>query len=77
MKAPIIVLIEELGAEPYASVVCYPRARPSEMQSRLEELRRLGVQAVEFSGKSSAFTLSVLGKGYVGVVAIAHVDSKK
>ncbi len=47
------------------------------MQSRLEELRRLGVQAVEFSGKSSAFTLSVLGKGYVGVVAIAHVDSEK
>ena len=32
---------------------------------------------MEFSGKSSAFTLPVLGKGYVGVVAIAHVDSAK
>lgn len=77
MKAPITVLIEELVSEPYASVVCYPRARPNEMQSRLDELRKLGVQAVEFSGKSSAFTLPVLGKGYVGVVAIAHVDSAK
>ena len=77
MKAPITVPIEELVAEPYASVVCYPRACPSGMYSRIEELRKLGVQAVEFSGKSLAFTLPVLGKGYVGVVAVAHVDSAK
>jgi len=43
----------------------------------MEELKMLGVEAVEFSGKSSAFTLSVLGKGYVGIVTVAHVQGKK
>jgi putative serine/threonine protein kinase len=65
--------IDRLGEEPYASVVCYPRATPTEMPSRIEELRRLGVEAIEFCGKTSAFQLSVLGKGYVGVVVAAHI----
>jgi len=43
----------------------------------MEELKMLGVEAVEFSGKSSAFTLSVLGKGYVGIVIVAHAQGKK
>jgi putative serine/threonine protein kinase len=77
MPQSIIVPIDQLVEEPYASVVCYPRATPDEMQPRIEELKRLGVEAVEFSGKASAFTLSVLGKGYVGIVTTAHVQGKK
>ncbi|MDR0373735.1 MAG: serine/threonine protein kinase [Nitrososphaerota archaeon] len=73
MPRSAIIPIIQLGEEPFASVVCYPRATPDEMQPRIEELRRLEVEAVEFSGKSSAFTLSVLGKGYVGIVVAAHV----
>src|SRR5512137_2486382 len=77
MKTPITVQIEELVAEPYASVVCYPRASLNEMQSRLEELKKLGIDALEFSGKGVAFTLPVLGKGYVGIVVVAHMGSVK
>jgi putative serine/threonine protein kinase len=77
MQKPAIVPIIELGQEPYASVVCYPRASAAEMQSRIVELQSLGVEAVEFSGKASAFTLHVLGKGYVGIVVAAHVDGKR
>ena len=77
MKAPITVPIEELIAEPYASVVCYPRASPTELKSRLEELKQLNVNALEFSGKGSAFALQVLGKGYVGIVVAAYVGAKK
>jgi len=73
----VIVPLADLKEEPYASVVCYPRANPSEMQGRLEELQRLGVEAVEFSGKSSAFMLSVQGKGYVGIVVVAHVGCER
>jgi putative serine/threonine protein kinase len=76
MKPLIKVSINELYAEPYASVVCYPRASPQEMQSRLQELRKLGVETLEFSGKSSAFTLRVLGKGYVGIVVAAQVGGE-
>ncbi|MCL2475803.1 RIO1 family regulatory kinase/ATPase [Candidatus Bathycorpusculum sp.] len=77
MPHSALVPINHLVEEPYASVVCYPRATPEEMQPRMEELKMLGVEAVEFSGKSSAFTLSVLGKGYVGIVIVAHAQGKK
>lgn len=77
MKASITVPVQELNAEPYASVVCYPRVTTDEMQSRLQELKELGVEFVEFSGKGAAFTLPVLGKGYVGIVVVAHVGSEK
>ena len=76
MKASITVPVQELNVEPYASVVCYPRVTPDEMQSRLQELKELGIESVEFSGKGTAFTLPVLGKGYVGVVVVAHVGSE-
>jgi len=73
----MIVPVEKVSAEPYASVVSYPRANPAEMESRVEQLQRLGIEAVEFSGKSAAFTFRVLGKGYVGIVAVAHVGDKR
>ena len=47
------------------------------MQSRIEELQQLGVEALEFSGKAAAANVPVLGKGYVGVVVVAHVRGEK
>jgi putative serine/threonine protein kinase len=47
------------------------------MQARLEELRQLGVEKIEFAGKAQAFSVPVLGKGYVGIVAAAYVGGKK
>ncbi len=67
----------ELIEEPYASVVCYPRASPSEMAVRMEELQQLGVETVEFYGKASAYSLRVLGKGYVGIVVAAKVAGRR
>jgi putative serine/threonine protein kinase len=69
--------LEQLREEPYASVLCYPRASEAELYSRLEELRNHDVRAVEFSGKAKAFNVPVLGKGYVGVVAIAHLNGQR
>lgn len=77
MKTPLIVPIENLREEPYASVLCYPRLSETELQKRLGELPKLGVKAVEFAGKASAFNLLVLGKGYVGIVIIAHLDGRR
>ncbi|MCW4000937.1 MAG: serine/threonine protein kinase [Candidatus Bathyarchaeota archaeon] len=72
MLKPVKVPTGELQHDPYASVICYPRSNPGQIQMRLEELATLGVDAVEFSGTSSAFALPVLGKGYVGIVAVAY-----
>lgn len=77
MKPPITLPVETLIEEPYASIVCYPRTNPAEIQERLEELRRLGVSEVEFAGKTSASNIPVLGKGYVGVVVIALAKGQR
>jgi len=71
---PLVKLpIEKLVEEPYASILCYPHAKPLEVESRLLELKDLGVVAVEFTGDGSAASIPVLGKGYVGIVVVAYL----
>jgi len=77
LKPSIIIPVETLIEEPYASIVCYPRANPTDMQMRIEELRQHDVSAVEFVGKTSASNIPVLGKGYVGVVVVGHVNGQR
>ena len=77
MKAPVTVPTENLNVEPYASVLCYPRASEAELESRLGELREHGVEALEFAGEASAFNVPVLGKGFVGIVVTAHVGGER
>jgi putative serine/threonine protein kinase len=77
LKTPVTVLKENLNGEPYASVLCYPRASEAELESRLEELREHGVTAVEFAGDASAFNVPVLGKGFVGIVVTAHLGGQR
>jgi len=69
--------IEKLGEEPYASIICYPRSDSAELKKRLKELRKLGVEALEFSGKKEAFGIPVLGKGCVGIVTIAYRNGEE
>ncbi len=77
MKPLTTVPLENLSEEPYASIVCYPRTNPTEIQKRIEELRQHGVSAIEFVGKTSASNIPVLGKGYVGVVVVAQVKGQR
>ena len=77
MKTPVTVLTENLRGEPYASILCYPKVGEAELQSRLGELKSHGVEAIEFGGKTSAFNVPVLGKGFVGIVVIAHLDAQR
>jgi putative serine/threonine protein kinase len=77
MKSQTTVLTENLDMEPYASALGYPKVSETELESRLEELREHGVTAVEFAGKASAFNVPVLGKGFVGIVVIAHLEGQR
>jgi putative serine/threonine protein kinase len=77
LKPPTTIPFRNLIEEPYASIVCYPRSNPTEIQNRIEELRQHGVSAVEFAGKTSASNIPVLGKGYVGVVVAAHAKGQR
>jgi putative serine/threonine protein kinase len=79
MQTPIIVSTEKLCEEPYPSVVCFPNPTEKELQSRIQELRTNGVSALEFAGPASIFGVKVpvLGKGFVGIVVIAHLNGQR
>jgi len=77
LNDPVVVPVENLKEEPYATVLCYPRASEAELQTRLKELQKHGVTAVEFAGKASVFNVPVLGKGFVGVAVIAHLNGQR
>ncbi|MEM2281811.1 MAG: RIO1 family regulatory kinase/ATPase [Candidatus Bathyarchaeia archaeon] len=72
---PLLVPIEKLVDEPYATILCYPRPSKTELQKRLKELGRLGVSTFEFSGEKQVLNLHVLGKGCVGLVVKAYMAS--
>jgi len=79
VKKPIIVPVDQLIQEPYASVLCFPNPTEAELQSRLQELQSHSVTALEFSGSASVFGVAVpvLGKGFVGIVVIAHMNGQR
>ncbi len=68
--------INKLAKEPYSSVICYPRYTKTQIKSRINELRKLGILGVYFDGTTQIGTLKILGKGYVGVVILAKKNSK-
>jgi len=68
-----------LTQEPYPSILCFPNPDEKELQSRIQELHSLGVTSLEFSGPASVFGVKVpvLGKGFVGIVVIGHVNGHR
>jgi putative serine/threonine protein kinase len=67
-----MLTLENLFAEPYASIVCYPRARKMELRKRIGELRKLGVEGLDFVGEKRILNVPVLGKGCVGIVVLTY-----
>jgi len=72
-----IVSLERLRDKRYAIILCYPRYGSKETTKRIQELKRLGVKALEFIGEKTAFNVPVLGKGCVGIVVKALLDKKR
>ena len=69
--------INELTKEPYSKILGYPKATKRQLESRVSELRKLGIKEVSFQGKTKIGTLNILGKGYVGVVVLARKNKNK
>ena len=79
MKSPLTLTVEQLREEPYTSILCYPKSLADEIDSRIAELNSHRINAVELSGKTNAYGIPgpVIGKGYVGLVVIAHLDGQR
>ena len=72
-----MVPISKLVQEPYSLILGYPRATKSELRKRLIELKKLGIKHVLFGGPTILNNLSILGKGYVGVVVLSQMGKKQ
>jgi putative serine/threonine protein kinase len=72
-----LIPLEQLDEETHGQVICYPKYDVTELKKRLKELKKLGVTAVEFSGKKIVSDLPVLGKGWVGIVVMAYKKDER
>lgn len=69
--------VNDLIKEPYSAILGYPRATKAQLQSRVKELKSLGIEGVSFEGPMTINKICVLGKGYAGIVVIARHKSKR
>jgi putative serine/threonine protein kinase len=77
LRVSEIVSLNQLQAEPYVNVLCYPKYDNKEASKRIKALKRLGVKNLQFIGKKTVFNVPVLGKGCVGIVVTARLDKKQ
>ncbi len=76
-RGSLLVPLEELATDPYSLVLAYPRPERVLIESRLRQLKELGISGLEFRGPLRIDRLSVLGKGVVGLVVAGVADGKK
>ena len=71
------VKISKITEPPYSNIWVYPKGTKAQIKSRIKELMALGVESVSFQGKLEIGTISILGKGYVGIVVLGKIGRKK
>jgi putative serine/threonine protein kinase len=75
LKSGEVVSLKALREMKHCKILGYPRCGQEELERRLKEMEKLGVQALEFTGEKSVFDVPVLGKGCVGIVVVAYTKS--
>lgn len=67
---------EDLSRTPYIQVLTYPRISLRQAESRIKQLKQLGVDELLFEGHAKIGRLGILGLGTVGIVVRARADDK-
>ena len=71
------VKISKITEPPYSNIWVYPKGTRAQIKSRIKELKALGVESISFQGELQVGTISILGKGYVGIVVLGKLGRKK
>jgi len=71
------VKINKITESPYSDIWVYPKGTKAQIKSRIKELKSLGVESISFQGELQIGTISILGKGYVGIVVLGKIGRKK
>ena len=73
----ILVPLEDLAKNPYKDLLAYPNPSDESVESRIRQLKSLGIEGLEFEGPLRMGKLSVLGKGVVGLVFRGIADNRR
>ena len=71
------ISIKKFADEPYSNILGYPKTTRRQIRSRINELEKLKIKSISFTGSTTLGKLAILGKGYVGVVVLAKKGSKQ
>lgn len=71
------VPLEHLTRMCYARVICYPKPNLDSLRRRIDQIKELGLEAIEFTGGKVVNDRFVLGKGCVSVVVIGLRKRKR
>ena len=74
---PVLVPLEDLVKKPYRELLAYPNPSEESVESRIRQLKSLGIEGLEFEGPLRMGKLSVLGKGVVGLVFRGISDNRR
>ena len=74
---PSFISISEFAKSPYSEILGYPKHTPRQIRSRVAELEKLGIRSISLTGPTTIGKLSILGKGYVGVVVLAKMGRRQ
>jgi putative serine/threonine protein kinase len=69
--------ISKITEPPYSDIWVYPKGTKTQIKSRIKELKSLGIESISFQGEMQVGTISMLGKGYVGIVVLGKIGRKK
>ena len=69
--------ISKLAEKPYAIIIGYPKATKKQVELRIAQMKKLGINSISFQGDLKLGLINVLGKGYVGIVVLAKKQTKK
>src|SRR3990172_5463880 len=69
--------ISKLSEKPYAIIIGYPMATKKQVELRISQMKKLGINSISFQGDLKLGSINVLGKGYVGIVVLAKKQKKK
>jgi len=74
---PSLAPLSSLANPPYNRLLAYPSGDLDEVESRVRQLSKLGITALDFQGRLKTDRLSVLGKGVVGIVITGVRDDRR
>lgn len=74
MPDPQPIPVEKMLGTRYSHILTYPLLNEEEWKIRVDELRRTGIEALDFVGTTLVDGIPVLGKGCVGIVVRARMD---